>query len=992
MSTLVEPFNEAARLALLKELDILDTEPEAEFESIVRAAAAVCGMPISLISLVDHDRQWFKANVGLEGVSETPREVAFCSHTILGDELLEINDARRDPRFADNALVTQSPDIRFYAGAPLRMDNGLRVGTLCVIDTEPRELSDQQREVLLHLSRVAAHALQSRRTARALIASETHFRTLCEAAPLGIFGSDVDGRNVFVNKYWQSIFNMNELEASNGGWAGALHSDDRERVLEQWRLAKENKTVFDEYFRIKHRDGRELSLHSNVRSVVTDDNVLLGHVGTVRDITDHKNYVDMLHRHALRAEQTGRLAKVGGWELDLITSEISWSDEASRIFGLPLHHEPSLYELLQQFEPSCRKRLNEAMERAITEGTGVDIEVCLYKPEGKCIWVRVVCQVDLIDGQAVSLRGAVQDIDESVMQRRELENANERMTLATESGQIGVWELDLKNQSLTWSAQMYKLFGVSKPPETITYEFWAERVHPEDLAKAEKSIRDAINGDSELEIKFRIIWPDQSIRFIRASAHVTRDSAGNAIKILGVNWDVTSLHNMNAAMLYRATHDELTKVYNRSEFEACLQQSLYMKQDSEHSNALMFIDLDQFKLVNDTCGHTIGDQLLRQVALMLGQCIRDGDVLGRLGGDEFGVILQECDAVQALSIAQSICDRMEDFRFSHGDKRFRVGASIGLVRLDGHWANKEAAMQAADTSCYAAKEAGRNRVHVWFDTDQALRNRRDDTQWAARLEQALDDNQFMLYAQHLQSISRDGEAPNIEVLLRLKDGRGDVILPGAFLPAAERFHLVTRLDRWVLKKSIAALCELRDLSSIGKLWVNLSGQSVGDRVFHQDAIRMLDRAGPEICERICLEITETAAVTNIADAAKFITDLKKLGVCSALDDFGAGASSFGYLKGLPVDYLKIDGQFISNLMSDSLDAAAVRCFVDVANVVGLNTVAEHVDCPEVLGRLRELGVDYAQGFMLHNPEPIRQVLERMPVGTGTSEARHAVSI
>jgi EAL domain-containing protein (putative c-di-GMP-specific phosphodiesterase class I) len=282
-------------------------------------------------------------------------------------------------------------------------------------------------------------------------------------------------------------------------------------------------------------------------------------------------------------------------------------------------------------------------------------------------------------------------------------------------------------------------------------------------------------------------------------------------------------------------------------------------------------------------------------------------------------------------------------------------------------------MQAADTSCYAAKDAGRNRVHVWFDTDQAMHARHGEMQWATRLEQALDEDRFVLYAQRIEALGEGSSGLHAEVLIRMLDPDGSLIPPGAFLSAAERFHMATRIDRWVLRRAVQQIRALRDLKALDTLCINLSGQSVGDRAFHRHAIDAFTEAGSAVCQRICLEITETAAVTNMADASIFIEEVRALGVRVALDDFGAGASSFGYLKTLQVDLLKIDGSFIRDVIDDPLDDAAVRCFVDVARVVGVKTVAEFVDRPEVLARVREIGIDYAQGFLLHRPVPIENL-------------------
>jgi EAL domain-containing protein (putative c-di-GMP-specific phosphodiesterase class I) len=280
-------------------------------------------------------------------------------------------------------------------------------------------------------------------------------------------------------------------------------------------------------------------------------------------------------------------------------------------------------------------------------------------------------------------------------------------------------------------------------------------------------------------------------------------------------------------------------------------------------------------------------------------------------------------------------------------------------------------MQAADTACYAAKEAGKNRVHTWLDSDETTQAKHSQKQWTTRIGKALDENRFTLHAQLISKLEGQKSGIYAEVLVRMLDTDGSLIFPGEFLPAAERFQLAMRIDRWVLRNALNWLtsrgaCEPK----INMLFVNLSGQSIGDRAFHMQACEIFSQAGRKICEKICIEITETAAITNMADASSFISQLKELGVTVALDDFGAGAASFGYLKHLDIDILKIDGQFIRDLLDDPLDDVAVRFFIEVARVMNIETIAEFVDSPEVLARIRELDIDYAQGFLLHKPEPI----------------------
>jgi diguanylate cyclase len=425
---------------------------------------------------------------------------------------------------------------------------------------------------------------------------------------------------------------------------------------------------------------------------------------------------------------------------------------------------------------------------------------------------------------------------------------------------------------------------------------------------------------------------------------------------------------------YHTTHDALTGLANRSEFESRLDRVLQKAREDRSKHALLYIDIDQFKLVNDSCGHAIGDQLLQEVAKLFADAIRARDTLARLGGDEFAIILEHCSAEQAQRVAQQICDAMAKFRFTHDGRSLRVSASIGLVPIDDRWTTAAAILQAADASCYAAKEGGRNRVHLWLDTDTAIRIRAGEMQWAMRIEHALEHNRFVLYGQLIEDLGRKTEGIRAEALLRMVQDDGQVVPPGTFLPAAERFHLASRIDRWVLQQALAWLAALPAARNVRALSINLSGHSIGDRAFHRHAIEALRQAGPRICTQVCVEITETAAVTNMSDAASFIERLRALGVQVALDDFGAGASSFGYLKTLPVNYLKIDGQFVRDVVDDPLDEAAVRCFAEVARVVGVKTVAEFVDRPEVLAKLQAMGIDYGQGYLLHRPVPLDELL------------------
>ncbi|RQR24493.1 EAL domain-containing protein [Burkholderia sp. Bp9143] len=462
---------------------------------------------------------------------------------------------------------------------------------------------------------------------------------------------------------------------------------------------------------------------------------------------------------------------------------------------------------------------------------------------------------------------------------------------------------------------------------------------------------------------------------IENSAAPIKDAAGATLGVVLVFRDVSEQFQISRELTYRATHDTLTGLLNRDEFAnrlRCAHESA-MNLGAEH--ALMFIDLDQFKIVNDAAGHAAGDRMLKQISELIQKLIRKRDTLARLGGDEFGLILEDCSIDAAFGIAQKICQRVDAFRFAHGTRHFQAGASIGLVPIDRRWHNTANILQAADSACHAAKTEGRNRVHLFFSDDRKIVAHQKDMQWARRIEQALDEGRFELHWQQIRSLNHPEGLIHGEILIRMRDDDGALIPAAAFLSSAERFHLITRIDRWVVRQVFEWMARHRDaLRHVGSIGINLSGQSIGDRNFHRYVLDLLGDI-PFDQEKLCFEITETTAITNLGDAMAFFDSMKGCGIRFALDDFGSGASSFGYLKILPVDYLKIDGQFIRNLVSDPVDQATVRCIQTIAHATGKRTVAEFVETESVERLLREIGIDYAQGFLGHRPATLDEMLE-----------------
>ena len=433
------------------------------------------------------------------------------------------------------------------------------------------------------------------------------------------------------------------------------------------------------------------------------------------------------------------------------------------------------------------------------------------------------------------------------------------------------------------------------------------------------------------------------------------------------------IRTATAKLTWQATHDPLTALLNRNGFDSALQQAWDSTQQTGVQHCLLYLDLDQFKLVNDTSGHQAGDELLRQLAAAMRRAVRGSDVVARLGGDEFGFLLHEVSASVGEQLAEKLRLIVSEFRFSWIGRVYQVGASIGLVEIDQNWPDTAHVMSAADAACYAAKEAGRNKVRLYRRGDEEVERRRGEMEWVGRLKRAMQENHFQLYFQPIVALSDSTLAPHYELLLRLQDQ--DVpVLPMAFIPAAERYSLMPLIDRWVIEHALAVCVpNLLSLAERGvQISINLSGASLSNVQF-QSFIRQVMQENAALAPQFCFEITETTAISNLEKVLVLIGDLKTLGCKFALDDFGSGLSSFAYLRDLPVDYLKIDGAFVRDMTRDPVDAAMVEAIAKVARIMGIKTVAEYVGDQATVDALKVLGVDYGQGYHFAAAKPLAQL-------------------
>lgn len=588
-------------------------------------------------------------------------------------------------------------------------------------------------------------------------------------------------------------------------------------------------------------------------------------------------------------------------------------------------------------------------------------------------------QSDLLSSTNANL---LKEIDERRQAEQALYASQARFRLLLESVGEGILGLDLAGRCTFVNDAALALLGFTRP------ELLGQPLHPyihhsrgdgTPYTVDECPIYDAFRTGNAQRGRIETLWrKDGSMFTAEYSSHPLREGDDISGAVL-VFRDVTESQAMAEQLAWQAAHDALTGLVNRPEFERRLAQVLDSVRHDGAAHTLCYLDLDQFKVVNDTCGHAAGDELLRQIsALLLGR-MRQRDTLARLGGDEFGLLLEHCPADLALPIALELRDAVRDFRFSWQGRSFSLGVSIGVAPLSASIDSAAAALSAADAACYVAKEQGRNRAHLYHVEDAALVEHHSQIMWVSRLTQALDENRFRLHFQSIVPLGHDnpGARPHYEVLLRLLEPDGRLVEPMVFMPAAERYNLMPAIDRWVLREVIGVSAAAQRSAQPRPLFaVNLSARSLGDEHLH-DYLHDLLTSHEVPGDMLCLEITEAAAVANLQRAGQRMAEFRRLGCRVALDHYGSGMSSFTDLKALPVDYLKIDGDFIRSLVDDRVNRAVAEAINRVAHVMTIQTVAQWTETEAIVTILKELGIDHAQGYVMARPQPIEMLTASM---------------
>jgi len=669
----------------------------------------------------------------------------------------------------------------------------------------------------------------------------------------------------------------------------------------------------------------------------------------------------------------------------VIDGTVIWSARGAALLGLEEHALTQPFRsFLDSVHASDRDKVLDVLQDGVRRRGGYALQYRVIWPDGSEHWLAAQAQV-FMDGAGHPERtlGIIWDITEHMARELMIAERKELAEVTLSSIGDGVITTDPQGKTRYLNRVAEQLTG------------WSSQLAEGLDIRQTLQLIDENTGEALEHVALKCLLQRQAIGVSTHTQLITREGRRISIEdsaapiwsrdgaILGaviVFRDVSHERKLSRQLSWQATHDTLTQLINRREFEHLVAGALHTAKQEGHAHALLYLDLDQFKVINDTCGHAAGDVLLQLLAKMLQGKMRDSDILARLGGDELGVLLPHCPLDHARLIGEQLRLAIHEFPFTWDERSFELGVSIGIVEINQDSKSMSELLSAADQACYLAKEQGRNRMHIYQESDVMLAQRHGEMLWISRLNEAFVHDYFRLYAMPIVHL-HDSPEYHDEVLIRIRNGKGDLILPGAFIPAAERYDMMLSIDRWVIRAVCQHIQSVRDsLPPLAALEesrrrapalysVNLSGMSLADAGL-QDYITAQFVQYAIAPEQICFEITETAVIANLPKAQVFMRQLKAMGCRFSLDDFGSGFSSFGYLRALPVDYLKIDGVFVRDIATNAINRAMVKAINEVGHVMGLQTVAEYVENAETLAIIRELGIDYAQGYAVGGLRPL----------------------
>ena len=808
-------------------------------------------------------------------------------------------------------------------------------------------------------------------------------RTLLENISEGVVACDTEGKITLYNMAALDIGGLSEGSIKGRYWYEVfdLYQKDGVTPLEEagnpFARVLATHSIFNNEMVVK-RNNLNRNILMSGKAIVDEAGIKVGVVLSMHDVTNR-----IINERRLKKSERELRAILDDmqdtyYRTNLEGKIVRASLSVIKMFGYTAEEVLGV-ELIELYvEPDGRAKFLEALEES--NGEIQNHQSPMWHKDGHIIWVSTSAHYHYDnDGKIDGVEGVTRDITELKLAEASLFEEKERAQITLRSIGDGVITVDINGNVLYLNPYAEQMLGSSldaafkKPLDSLLY--FTDAVTK---IKLDSPVLRCLKKEGVIISEhIHAVRNDGAHFAVKLTVSPMRDHAGAVKGVVMVMHDVSEMWKMAQQLSYQATHDSLTGLINRREFDQQLNHALQrcIKTGCEHT--LCYMDLDQFKIVNDTCGHTAGDRLLKQLSQVLVSHVRDNDIFARLGGDEFGLLLENCPLEKAEPIVEKIRKTVKEFRFAWKEKNFELGVSIGMVPVTSGSASVTELLSEADAACYVAKNLGRNRVHKYQYGDSEMVRHKSEMQWVNRIQLALQEGRLISYCQEIRPLDESAISYS-EILVRMLDEKGEIVLPGAFIPAAERYDLMSKIDCWVIRD---VFFHMRNVAAPSNMHytINLSGQSVGDHNVLQHIIDNMQENNIDP-SKICFEITETAAVANLDSARIFIDQLHGLGCKFALDDFGSGLSSFAYLKNLNVDFLKIDGSFVRDIDHDPVDYAMVASIHRIGHLMGMKTIAEFVEDDEILERLKEIGVDYVQGFNVDIPRPLSELANEKIVG------------
>jgi diguanylate cyclase (GGDEF)-like protein/PAS domain S-box-containing protein len=797
--------------------------------------------------------------------------------------------------------------------------------------------------------------------------------------PIGVYETDLEGRFTYVNARWTELTGIDRNSAVGVYWSDVVHPEDVERVAGEWMRSREDGRDFSLEYRYVQPDGKTSWVWCRAVELFGANGEITGYLGTCQDTSVSPTVDRALEEAEKRFANAFEEAPIGMALVGLDGGFMRVNRALAELVGYEA--DELLAGTFQDITHPDDLEADLELVRQVVAGERrtYRMQKRYIRPDGEQVWVNLSVSLVRNDaGEPLYFVSQIEDVTERRRQEDALLEAEDRFRSAFDEAPIGMAMSSLDGRFLRVNKAMSEITGYSR--EQLEATSYRSITHPDDLARQQRGYADLITGAaSHYRTEKRYIHADGHVVPVDMSASVVRDGDGNPLHVLTQLQDITERKRFEGQLQYLADHDSLTGLFNRRRFEEELTRELISAERYEGQLAVLAIDLDEFKYINDSLGHSIGDDLIVQVGEALRARLRRSDVLARLGGDEFAVILPRIDEPTALDVAAILLEAVGAVDLVGLGARGggKVSASIGVAMLEpGSKLSAEELLVEADIAMYDAKEAGRARVVVYDATEDREERMLSRMTWADRIREALANDAFELYSQPLMSLRGD-PLGRCELLLRMHGESGDIVPPGSFLYIAERFDLIQQIDRWVVSRAVEILAEQQAAGRELVLCVNLSAKSVTDPQLPDHIAGELEAHGAD-GRGLCFEVTETAAVVNVDRARQFARRVAALGCAFALDDFGAGFASFYYLKHLAFDLLKIDGEFVTDLANSVTNQLVVKAVVDIARGLGKKTIAEFVEDAETLELLRGMGVDYAQGFYIAKPAPLPLVEAPLP--------------